>query len=192
VTTAAIVLAAGRSARLGAPKQLVEVGGEPLVRRAARLALEAGCSPVVVVEGATALASALDGLAVERVACPEWEAGPGASLARGASAVATRASRVLVLLVDQYRVDGADLAALLAAPGDVAAAAYGDSLGVPARFGEDFLAVLSGLPKDRGAKPWLLANRARVTAVPMPNAGFDLDHPEDLARAGASLPGGRR
>lgn len=190
--TAAIVLAAGRSARLGTPKQLVELDGEPLVRRSARLALEAGCSPVVLVEGATSLETALAGLDVERVPCPEWAAGPGASLARGASAVGARASRVVVLLVDQYRVDREDLAALLAAPGEVAAASYGDSLGVPARFGADFLEVLTGLAKDRGAKPWLLANRPRVTAVPMPHAAIDLDTPADLAQAGAHPRGGTR
>ena len=46
---AAIVLAAGASTRLGTPKQLVLYQGEPLLRRAARSALEAGASPVLVV-----------------------------------------------------------------------------------------------------------------------------------------------
>lgn len=49
---AAIVLAAGASTRLGTPKQHVLYQGEPLVRRAARSALEAGASPVLVVLGA--------------------------------------------------------------------------------------------------------------------------------------------
>src|SRR3990170_4638460 len=50
----AVVLAAGASARLGFPKQLIVHGGEPLVRRIALAAVEAGASPVVVVLGASA------------------------------------------------------------------------------------------------------------------------------------------
>lgn len=190
--TAAIVLAAGRSARLGTPKQLVAVQGEPLVRRMARVALEAGCRPVVVVEGATALASALAGLPVELVACPAWAEGPGASLACGARAVGPRAARVLVLLVDQVLVARPQVEALLSAPGDFAAAEYGGALGVPARFGPGFLEVLTSLPPQRGAKAWLLEHRDRVTAVPMPQAAVDLDTPEDLARVGAGVLRGRR
>jgi molybdenum cofactor cytidylyltransferase len=51
---AAVVLAAGASSRLGAAKQLVEFRGEPLVRRAARVAIETGADPLVVVLGARA------------------------------------------------------------------------------------------------------------------------------------------
>ena len=49
---AAVLLAAGASSRLGTPKQHVLYQGEPLVRRAAHSALEAGVSPVLVVLGA--------------------------------------------------------------------------------------------------------------------------------------------
>src|SRR5512138_244962 len=65
--TGAAVLAAGGSARLGRPKQLLVLDGEPLVRRAARAALEAGFAPVVVVVGAheAEVRAALSGLAVE-------------------------------------------------------------------------------------------------------------------------------
>ena len=48
---AAIVLAAGASVRMGRNKLLLDLGGETVVRRAARTALEAGLSPVVVVTG---------------------------------------------------------------------------------------------------------------------------------------------
>ena len=45
----AIVLAAGKSSRLGQPKALVEWNGEKLVSRAARILRESGCSPIIVV-----------------------------------------------------------------------------------------------------------------------------------------------
>ena len=61
---AGVLLAAGRSSRMGSNKLLLGVGGEPLVRRAARVALEAGLDPVVVVTGhqAALVEAALRGL----------------------------------------------------------------------------------------------------------------------------------
>ena len=52
IVIAAVVLAAGASTRLGKPKQLVKIAGETLLERAAGIAREAGCSPVLVVLGA--------------------------------------------------------------------------------------------------------------------------------------------
>jgi CTP:molybdopterin cytidylyltransferase MocA len=37
---------------MGVPKQLLQFGGETMLRRAASVALKAGCRPVVVVTGA--------------------------------------------------------------------------------------------------------------------------------------------
>ncbi len=48
---AGILLAAGSATRMGQNKLLLELGGEPLVRRAARTALEAGLAPLLVVVG---------------------------------------------------------------------------------------------------------------------------------------------
>jgi xanthine/CO dehydrogenase XdhC/CoxF family maturation factor/CTP:molybdopterin cytidylyltransferase MocA len=179
---AGIVLAAGSSSRLGRPKQLVVRDHETLVHRAARLALEAGCSPVVVVEGAVSLAAAVADQPVELVRCEDWARGPGASLKRAMAHLAMRAEGALVLLVDQPDVTVDDLRRLLDAPGDVAAAQYDGVLGVPARFSGAKLAVLCSVPDERGAGGWLRAHADEVTAVPMPGAARDVDTPEDLGR----------
>ncbi|MEW5738037.1 MAG: nucleotidyltransferase family protein [Myxococcota bacterium] len=180
--TAAVVLAAGASTRLGRAKQLVEVHGETLVHRAARQALEAGCVSVVVVEGAVSVASALGGLAVEVVRCEDWARGPGASLKRGVAALAGRADGLLVMLVDQPDVTAEDLRRLLDAPGDVAAAQYEGVLGVPARFSGEKVRVLAAVADERGAGPWLRAHAGEVTPVSMPSAARDVDTPDDLPR----------
>ena len=54
VLLSAIILAAGSSSRMGRSKQLLPWGGVSLIRRAASSAIEAGCSPVVVVVGSGA------------------------------------------------------------------------------------------------------------------------------------------
>ena len=51
MTVAGIVLAAGHSTRMGPNKLLLQLGGESLVRRAARAARDAGLAPILVVLG---------------------------------------------------------------------------------------------------------------------------------------------
>jgi MobA-like NTP transferase domain len=68
----AVILAAGASTRMGRPKQLLQFGGETMLRRAASFAVEAGCRLVVVVTGANAAPSreALRGLDVREAGRP--------------------------------------------------------------------------------------------------------------------------
>src|SRR5437868_15543302 len=82
---AGIVLAAGASRRMGSNKMLLELEGEPLVRRAARRALEAGLSPVVVVLGREAdrARAALAGLRVEIALNPDFTGPTSRSLQAG-------------------------------------------------------------------------------------------------------------
>jgi molybdenum cofactor cytidylyltransferase len=51
LTVGAVILAAGESARLGRPKQLIQFRGKSLLRRIVDAADEAGCSPIAVVIG---------------------------------------------------------------------------------------------------------------------------------------------
>lgn len=176
--TTALIPAAGASSRLGQPKQLVTVRGEALVHRAARVALEAGCTRVVVVEGAVPLRAVLADLPVEVLTCARWRLGPGASLRAGAELAGEVA--LLVLLADQHAVGADQLRALLQAPGEVAAAYYAGGLGVPARFSVRLADVLRELGDAQGAKSWLRAHSTQVTAVPMPEAELDLDTPGQL------------
>ncbi len=185
--TAAIMLAAGASTRLGRPKQLVEYQGETLLRRAARLALAAGADPVIAVVGAEAQAcrDALLDLAVAVVPNPQYAEGMGSSLRFGMAALADfapTAGRVLLLVCDQPLLRPEHLRALLAAPGSIAAAQYGNRLGVPAVFSREHFPALAAAAGDRGARE--LLRSLIVTPVPMPEAAVDIDRPEDLGALG--------
>jgi molybdenum cofactor cytidylyltransferase len=82
---AAILLAAGGSRRLGAPKQLVTIDGEPLVRRAALALLATNPEQLYIVVGAMAAsvyASVAD-LGAQRIECLDWSLGLSASLRAG-------------------------------------------------------------------------------------------------------------
>lgn len=185
-----MVLAAGASSRLGHPKQLVLHEGEPLVRRAAAAARDAGADPVVVVLGAHAahVAPALLGLAAVRTVVNEaWATGMASSLAAGLRAVTAdeACDGVLVTLADQPLVDATALRGLLAAFGAehrVVASAYDGTIGVPAVFGREHVAELLALGGDAGAGAWLRRRRHAVATVPLAAASLDVDTPDDEAR----------
>jgi CTP:molybdopterin cytidylyltransferase MocA len=80
-----VLLAAGDSTRMGRNKLLVSLGGEPLVRRTARNALET-CSPLVVVTGSQAelIEAALADLGdIVFVRNPDWRLGMASSAIAG-------------------------------------------------------------------------------------------------------------
>lgn len=86
---AAVVLAAGASVRMGRNKLLLTLGGETVVRRAARTAGAAGLDPVVVVTGheREAVEAALHGLPCRTVINSEHARGQHTSVAAGVAAL---------------------------------------------------------------------------------------------------------
>lgn len=183
------MLAAGASTRLGFPKQLVVHEGEPLVRRIASAAVDAGANPVVVVLGANSelVEPALSGLAaVTTVVNRKWSDGLATSLAAGLAEVFKddACDGVLVVLADQPLIDAAALRRLLAAfEGErrLVASAYGGTVGVPAVFGREHADALMRLKGDIGAGSWLRDRLGEVTRVPLGVAAVDIDTMSDVA-----------
>ena len=115
---ASILLAAGDSSRLGTPKQLLSINGESLLRRTARLAMEAGCSPNLIVLGAHAeiLKPEVDGGVFEILENPGWQEGMGSSIRVAMKSLFKRPTlpgAVLLLVCDQPNLSADLLAALL-------------------------------------------------------------------------------
>jgi len=182
-----LVLAAGASTRLGQPKQLVPIGGRPALHIAVSNAVAVAGSAVTVVIGANAggLTYLLSQSPASSIVNRQWEEGIASSIRCGLTLVPAAADAVMVVLGDQVCVTADDLKRLLAAwhrqENDIAAATYERHVGVPAIFPRWCFAELAQLRGDEGARKILQRNPDRIVRVPMTNAGFDLDTPEDLA-----------
>jgi len=181
------VLAAGASARMGTPKQLLPFAGGTLLGQAIATAWAAGCQRTFVVLGANAeqIAAAL-GQRELVVKNAGWQEGIAASVRAGIAACSAppAADAALILTCDQPLLD--DLAPLVSAfrqsPHLIAAAAYAATVGVPAIFPRAFFPALSRLTGDAGARAVLRSSPESVQAVALRDAAFDVDTPGDYAR----------
>jgi len=183
VRTAAVVLAAGASVRLGKPKQLVRLAGVTLLERALRTAREAGCCPVVVVLGADAAKIQAQCKLNDAVVAinDEWSEGMASSIRIGVrmlGAVAKDADGVLLMTCDQPAVTAEHLRALMKT-GEVTASAYAGRRGVPAYLPSAAFAQLMDLRGDAGARNLL----AQARCVELADGELDVDTVEDLAEA---------
>jgi CTP:molybdopterin cytidylyltransferase MocA len=182
---AGLLLAAGAGRRMGRPKALVEVDGEPLVRRGVRLLADGGCSPVVVVVGAAADEVRALCTGVQVVEAPDWATGMAASLRAGLRAV--RGDACVVALVDQPGVTAAAVERLRAAHRDGrpgAVAAYDGRPRNPVLLDRAVWAqVAAAAVGDEGARAWLRRHPEQVVAVDCTDVGTpdDVDTPQDLA-----------
>lgn len=195
---AAVVLAAGRSTRMGGPnKLLATVDGVPLVRRAAQAALASRAAPVTVVTGhmADAVAAAVADLPVSVVLNPDFAEGLSTSVKRGIAAVPEDAEAAVFLLGDMPRVTAATVDRLIEAYDPTRGALVvvptaNGKRGNPVLISRRFFPDLQSVVGDVGARHVLQGYPEAVVEVELGEAvALDLDTPEALAAAGGRAAG---
>jgi molybdenum cofactor cytidylyltransferase len=180
-SSAAVILAAGASVRLGEPKQLVTLAGQRLLERAVTIAEHAGCYPVVVVLGANAaqIRARCSLASAQIVINAAWSEGMATSIRGGIAALAD-AEATILMTCDQPAVTSEHLRRLIelceTAP---IASSYGATLGVPACFPASCFRALLQLEGDAGARTMLEA----AQSVELPGGELDIDTPGALATA---------
>ena len=186
---AGILLAAGQGSRIGRPKALIDIGGEPLVTRGVALLHEGGAAPVIVVTGATAI----DLRGVITVHNPDWRTGMGSSLRVGLATVPDQCAAAVIALVDQPLVGPASVRRLIGAyqaGARVAVAAYAGQPRNPVLLAREHWPEVSALATgDAGARPFLRARPDLVTLVECGDTGRpdDIDTRADLDRISGLL-----
>ncbi len=187
-TIGTIILGAGASSRMGRPKQLLAWRNELLVNRAVRQATALEAGPVALVLGANAdlIAKEVEDTSITIGVNDNWAEGMGGSIVTGLKALLEKDSDlegVLITLVDQPLIDSTHLLEIIENfkknNSPLVAAAYGDTLGVPALFSADLFPRLLTLSGREGAKKIIHQVRDKLTKWPLPAAKIDLDTPEE-------------
>ena len=189
MTTAVVILAAGRGSRLGgdASKALLEWRGRPLVAWAVDAAVASGLAPVLVVVGYRGddVRAALPP-DLEVVDNPEWEEGIASSLRAALTVLTPRADvdAVAVGLADQPLVGAEAYARLAVADGDapIRAAIYEGRPGNPVILARSLWPEAMRLRGDTGART--LMRDGTVDRIECGDTGSaaDIDTLEDLER----------
>jgi molybdenum cofactor cytidylyltransferase len=194
---AAVVLAAGRSTRMGAVNKLIaEIGGKPLVRIAAEQALASRASPIIVVTGhqRERVEKALAGLPVRVVHNPNYAEGLGTSLKTGIAAVPDNADGAIVCLGDMPQINAALINQLIAAFDPergalVVVPSIDGRRGNPVVWARRFFNDLTAIQGDIGARHLIGSYAEAVIEVPVAGdaALTDVDTPESLSAVKAEI-----
>jgi molybdenum cofactor cytidylyltransferase len=187
----ALVLAAGRSTRMGsANKLLAEVEGAPMVIRAVDAALASQAAKVVVVTGhdAERVAAAIAGRKVTVVHNPDYATGMSTSLHRGLAAFDEGVDGVIVCLADMPRIAAATLDRLIAAFDPVEGRAicvptWNGKRGNPVLWAKRFFPEMAEIHGDTGARHLIGEHGDLVCEVAMADDAvlIDVDTPDALA-----------
>ncbi|MFO1394993.1 MAG: nucleotidyltransferase family protein [Steroidobacteraceae bacterium] len=182
----AAILAAGPSTRFGSPKQLIRIGGTPVLHWAVSNAARAAGASVTVVLGAHAaeVAPSLRRSGASLQVNQGWREGLASSVRVAVNSAPPGCAGLLLMLADQVDVTGEDLRRLAAGwkrdPRLASAALYRGAPGLPAIFPTWAFQDLLGLRGEADPRIVLRRHSDRLVRIPMPSAATDVDTPEDL------------
>ena len=182
----AIVLAAGKSERMGSPKALLSSAGTTFLESVLSSVRASSLDDVIVVLGhhRDEILRAID---LERgVFNEDYEQGMTTSFQAGIRQVPDKALGAMLFLVDHPAPEARTIDALVAAfrPGHIVVPLLENRRGHPVLFSREALDEIAMLPPDRGANSVVRAQPARVIQVSVsdPAVLTDIDTPEDFKR----------
>lgn len=188
---AAIVLAAGGSTRMGQPKQLLPIGGQPMVRRVTEAVCAAGLAQVLVVVGAhaEAVAEALTGLPVDIVVNEAWAGGMSSSIRAGIGALRPDIQAVLMILADQPALKTDLVRALTchyeATGAPIVVPHFQGRRGNPVLFDRTLFPQLVAVEGDQGGREIISRHRNEVECLQVDDVAviLDVDTRQDYDKA---------
>lgn len=187
---AIIVLAAGKSARLGQMKQLIAIKDKSLVEVQLEQALKVSKQVYCVLGyNAKQVQARIDHLPIKTIINSNWSDGMASSIAAGVKALAPEIEAVMIVLVDQWQLSSLDLthhqsywqnnpSAIVVAK--ALTTSTDDNIGPPVIFPQHYFAELAQLSGKQGAKSLLKKYQTALLKVPLTHAFIDIDTPEQL------------
>ena len=192
----AVVLAAGRSSRMGGPNKLMaHFAGKPLIRQTVERVLASQASGAAVVTGhqAARIRTALDGLDIGVAHNSDFASGLASSLKAGIAAVPEDATGALIQLGDMPAVSSADLDRLIeafrkAGGKAIVRATHDGKRGNPVILPRALFGAVAQLEGDTGARHLVEAGSMQVVDVEIgEGATIDVDTRDALESAGGVL-----
>ena len=190
---AAIVLAAGRSSRMGEHnKLLAAVGGKSMIQRVVDAALKADVISTTVVTGcqSSEVRKQLQGRDVSFVHNKDYREGISGSLKLGLSSLPADIDGVIILLADMPFINSVHINELIAefnpvTERDIVAPIRKGRMGNPIIWSARYIPAMMKLNGDRGARSLLDEYAANVWEVPMGDDAIfmDVDTPVALVEA---------
>ncbi len=175
--TGAIVLAAGRSSRMGRSKLMLPLGGRPVLAWTLEHVLEAGIDDVVVVTGPDTpdLVAVIGEARVRLAHNARAREGMATSIQVGLLALSPAVEACFVVLGDQPSISAETYRRLLEPQAVMVVPVYRGQPGNPVLFRRPVFGELFGLTGDVGGKAVVAREPGRVARV-----AFDQDPPPDL------------
>ncbi|NES91020.1 nucleotidyltransferase family protein [Okeania hirsuta] len=186
-----IILAAGASTRLGQPKQLLIYKGNTLILNTVEIAVNSGCSPIIVVLGAygNLILPEISNFPVKIVENHDWQEGMNTSIRAGINTLQTTQEiieAVIIMVCDQPFLSTnliqkiIDVYYLKSNP--IVASKYAGVLGVPALFSSSLFPEMLNLNTDKGAKQIINKYAGQVAIVNFHRGEIDIDTFTDYER----------
>lgn len=184
-----VILAAGSSSRLGRPKQLLDLFGEPLLRHVVRNAVASRLSEVVLVLGhqSTEITDVVGEWGQRIVVNPDYRDGQSTSLRVGLNAIDPAAAAVMFLLGDQPQVTPEIINAVITrfyeTNSSIVIPTYGGIPANPVLFEAELFPELATVTGDEGARSIIKRYRNQVVHIPasLQTPPQDVDTEEDYA-----------
>jgi molybdenum cofactor cytidylyltransferase len=187
--TGIIILAAGNSARMGEPKQLLMYKNKTFLQHIICEAKEALMDPVICVTGfqSARIAESISGMGVSIVYNEQWPEGIGSGISKGIKQLSLWNVEAVILAVsDQPHVSAALFKKMLdtkiRSGKKIVACSYAGTLGTPVLFSKDFFDRLKFLNGNQGAKNLVKSNPLDVCSVEFENGNIDIDTKEDYEK----------
>ena len=189
-TTAIIILAAGKSSRLGHPKQLLPFKGKSLINHCIKTAKKVSAH-VLVITGAERMRieSEIKDDAVLVVHNPEWEEGMASSIRHGLSYLTENLQNitsVILMVCDQPFVSAELLHNLIVekekTSKSIVASSYSEIAGTPVLFDKSIFPELMELRGDIGARKIITRHKDNLATVAFPLGNVDMDTAEDYRK----------
>ena len=182
----AIVLAAGKSERMGRPKALLSIHGRTFLENILATIRLAKIADVVVVVGRHR-DEILESIALPNVVFnPDYEQGMITSIQTGIRALSGASDGALLFLVDHPAVTEHTIETLVErfSPGRIVLPTYECRRGHPVLFSRGILDEILEVPVTAGANVVVRKDPSRIIEVPVEDSGvtFDVDTPEDYSR----------